>query len=129
MVSKVVAGLREKIRQRAKQEPVQQHTPVATLTQAPIKPAYLTIAALYAMLVVSLFQTANTDPGTLSRVVPFTTQEVWWAIRDGYAVDLMSAWLKNGGLVISDDFLGASSLMPQEVWWSIRGGYSSNIIS
>ncbi|KAL3802230.1 hypothetical protein HJC23_001774 [Cyclotella cryptica] len=148
-VSEVVAGLREKIRQGAKQEVKtfwQQRqdefqnlvsssidsqsnnmTPVAALTQAPIKPAYLAIAALYAVLVVSLFQTANTDPGTLSRVVPFTTQEVWWAIRDGYVVDLMSAWLKNGGLVISDDFLGTSSLMPQEVWWSIRDGYSSNL--
>ncbi|KAL3795159.1 hypothetical protein HJC23_007387, partial [Cyclotella cryptica] len=147
--SKVVAGLREKIRQGANQEVKslwQQRqdefqnlvsssidsqsnnmSPVAALTQAPIKPAYLAIAALYPVLVVSLFQTANTDPGTQSRIVPFTTQEVWWAIRDGYVVDLMSAWLKNGGLVILDDFVGTSSSMPQEVWWSIRDGYLSNL--
>lgn len=103
-------------------------SPLAAFTQAPIKPAYLAIAALYTMAVISLFQPAEMDPGTLSGVVPFTTQEVWWAIRDGYVVDLMSAWLKNGGLVLSDETVAASSLMPREVWWSIRDGYSSNLL-
>ncbi|KAL7485252.1 hypothetical protein ACHAW6_010852 [Cyclotella cf. meneghiniana] len=149
-VSEVVAGLREKIRRGAKQEIKtfwQQRqeefqnlvsssidhrsndmSPLAAFTQAPIKPAYLAIAALYTMAVISLFQPAEMDPGTLSGVVPFTTQEVWWAIRDGYVVDLMSAWLKNGGLVLSDEIVAASSLMPREVWWSIRDGYSSNLL-
>jgi len=66
-------------------------------------------------------------------VVPFTAQEVWWAIRDGYIGDLTSHLLRNGGLVVGDSTANAaanvaSSLTPQEVWWSIRDGYADNTL-
>lgn len=95
-------------------------SPVAALTQAPLKPAYLAIAALYTIMLISMFQSsAGAD------VVPFTAQEVWWSIRDGYATDLMGAYFKHGGLLVSDN---AAGLSPQEMWWSIRDGYAHNVI-
>lgn len=67
-------------------------------------------------------------------VVPFTPQEVWWSIRDGYIGDLASHLVRNGGLVVGDTTANAvanaaaSSLTPQEVWWSIRDGYVDNTL-
>lgn len=72
------------------------------------------------------------DGGT---VVPFTLQEVWWAIRDGYVADLTSHLLRNGGLSIADNVNGIAvtathnvGLTPQEVWWSIRDGYAADTL-
>ena len=64
-------------------------------------------------------------------VVPFTAQEVWWAIRDGYVSDLATHLFHNGGLAVGDGSFAAaisSSLTPQEVWWSIRDGYVDNTL-
>lgn len=65
-------------------------------------------------------------------VVPFTSQEVWWAIRDGYIGDLAEHLFRNGGLVVGDTTANAAaavgSLTPQEVWWSIRDGYVDNTL-
>ena len=64
-------------------------------------------------------------------VVPFTAQEVWWAIRDGYVGDLATHLFHNGGLAVGDaSYMSAtsSSLTPQEVWWSIRDGYVDNTL-
>lgn len=158
--SEVVAGLREKIRRGAVREnaafwenrqkefetlltssldpTTQQLSPTAALTQAPLKPAYLALTALYTILVVSILN--NNDPTitmdvntAVGGVVPFTPQEVWWAIRDGYMGDLTSHLLRNGGLVVGDTTANAAanaavSLTPQEVWWSIRDGYVDNTL-
>jgi len=58
--------------------------------------------------------------------VPFSGEEVWWSIRDGYAPDLVSHFFHNGGLLVGD----ASTVSPtldhltaQEVMWGIRDGY------
>lgn len=99
-------------------------SPTAALTQAPLKPAYLAIAALYTIAAINILQT----PPTASDVVPFTAEEVWWAIRDGYAIDLMGAYFKHGGLIVSDNFNGGT-ISPQEIWWSIRDGYAHNVLS
>lgn len=156
--SEVVAGLREKIRRGAVRGNVafwenrqkefetlltssldpttQQLSPTAALTQAPLKPAYLALAALYTIFAVSIL---NNDPSAMDvntavgGVVPFTAQEVWWAIRDGYMGDLVSHLLRNGGLVVGDTTANAAahaavSLTPQEVWWSIRDGYADNTL-
>ena len=114
----------------------QQLSPTAALTQSPLKPAYLAIAALYTILTVSLLSsndptTMNLDVNTaVGGVVPFTAQEVWWSIRDGYMSDLVGHLLRNGGLVVGDTTANAvaSSLSPQEVWWSIRDGYVENTV-
>lgn len=81
------------------------------------------------MLVVSVFAPMDMDINH-GGVVPFTAQEVWWAIRDGYAADLASHAFRNGGLLVGDADPSAPAfaaafggLSPQEVWWSIRDGY------
>jgi len=97
---------------------------------APIKPGYLAVAALYTILVANAFLPAITDPDAISAavggVVPFSGEELWWSIRDGYAPDLISHFFHNGGLLVGD----ASTVSPtldhltaQEVMWGIRDGY------
>mmetsp|Transcript_30062 Transcript_30062/g.60387 ORF Transcript_30062/g.60387 Transcript_30062/m.60387 type:complete len:306 (+) Transcript_30062:168-1085(+) len=154
--SEVLAGLREKIRKGAVKEnaafwesrqqefetlltssldpTTNQLSPTAALTQAPLKPTYLALAALYTIFVISTLNPPMIDADTaVGGVVPFTAQEVWWAIRDGYIGDLTSHLLRNGGLVVGDTTANAaanvaSSLTPQEVWWSIRDGYADNTL-
>mmetsp|Transcript_6258 Transcript_6258/g.9138 ORF Transcript_6258/g.9138 Transcript_6258/m.9138 type:complete len:309 (+) Transcript_6258:197-1123(+) len=157
--SEVVAGLREKIRRGAVKEnaafwenrqkefetlltssldpTTQQLSPTASLTQAPLKPAYLALAALYTIFVISTINPplSMVDVDTaVGGVVPFTPQEVWWSIRDGYIGDLASHLVRNGGLVVGDTTANAvanaaaSNLTPQEVWWSIRDGYVDNTL-
>lgn len=141
-VSEVVADLREKIKNGAKQEvktfwdmrqeefeqlaTAADGSSAAALT-APLKPAYLAIAALYAIAVIAMFAPSTMDVNA-GGVVPFTAQEVWWAIRDGYIGDLTHHMFRNGGLIMSDAMsAGAcSSLSPQEVFWSIRDGYAGD---
>jgi len=152
--SEVVASLREKIRKGAVKEndafwgKRQQEfetlitssidtnnnlNPLASLTQAPLKPAYIALAALYTILVISVVNPPLVDVNTaVGGVVPFTSQEVWWAIRDGYVGDLAEHLFRNGGLVVGDTTANAAaavgSLTPQEVWWSIRDGYVDNTL-
>lgn len=142
-VSAVVAGLREKIRYGTKRGVgtfLQQRQlefeslasssidvssgtlSSAAALRAPLKPAYLAIAALYTIILITLFQSNSND----ASVVPFTFQEIGWAIRDGYLPDLIGAYFKHGGLLVSDT---ASGLTPQEVWWSIRDGYAMNVVT
>lgn len=147
-VSEVVAGLREKIGRAGEQGvktfwqkrqdefeslvsssiDVQTDTlsPTAALTRSPLKPAYLAIAALYTIAAITILQTPSTVSDNM--IVPFTAQEVWWAIRDGYITDLMGAYFKHGGLAVSDNY-GGGTISPQEVWWSVRDGYAGNVLS
>lgn len=145
-VSEVVAGLRKKIQDGAKREvgtfwdqrqveleqlataSLVDGSVTAPLT-APIKPAYLALAALYTMAIISVLNPASMDGGSAG-VVPFTAQEVWWAIRDGYAGDLAGHLFRNGGLAVSDaSAVVGSALSPQELFWSIRDGYAANTMS
>lgn len=148
-VSEVVADLREKIGEGAKQEVktfwdkrqeelenlavasvAADGSPTAALT-APLKPAYLAIAALYTFAFIAMMQ-----PGTMEAnangAVPFTAQEVWWAVRDGYIGDLAHHMFTNGGLAVSDATTAAAGaghgLSPQELFWSIRDGYASDTL-
>lgn len=110
-VSEVVADLRQKIGQGAKAD----------------FGTFWNNAALYAaaIIVVSALQTATMDPS--AGVVPFTPQEVWWAVRDGYVPDLASHLFRNGGLLVDDAVATVgSSLSPQELLWSIRDGYATD---
>lgn len=97
---------------------------------APIKPGYLAVAALYSIMMANAFLPAITDPDALSAaaggVVPFSGEEIWWAIRDGYAPDLVSHFFHNGGLLVGDATTVSPTLdhlTAEEVMWSIRDGY------
>lgn len=144
-VSMVVADLRQKIGEGAVREvgtfwDKRQEELVALATaslddssstaalKAPLKPAYLAIAALYTVAIITTFHPATMD-ASAGGVVPFTAQEVWWAIRDGYVGDLASHAFHNGGLVVSDAVGSVgSSLSPQELLWSIRDGYADETL-
>lgn len=145
-VSEVVAGLRSKIEKGAtkevrtfwdkrQEELVTLSTASLDNKSAPLKPAYLAIAALYTIAVIAMVQPASMDMSSVGGVVPFTAQEVWWAVRDGYIGDLTSHAFHNGGLLVSDASsaasaaaVGSSSLSPQEVMWSVRDGYASDTL-
>ena len=113
MVSDVVARLRQKVREGA--------VDAGSNAVSPLTHPWLAIALLYTVFVVSMLQ--SNESGT----VPFTLQEVWWAIRDGYAADMMAAWFKHGGLVVSDP-VGVVPFTPQEVWWSVQDGYAADLM-
>mmetsp|Transcript_2809 Transcript_2809/g.5025 ORF Transcript_2809/g.5025 Transcript_2809/m.5025 type:complete len:302 (+) Transcript_2809:82-987(+) len=143
-VSEVVAGLRVKIGEGAKQgvktfwdKRQEEFEVLATASldgsstaglTAPLKPAYLALAALFTIAVISMGQPATMD-ASAGGVVPFTAQEVWWAIRDGYAGELTSHLFRDGGLVVSDAVGSVgSSPSPQELFWSIRDGYAGDAL-
>eukprot|EP00581_Thalassiosira_minuscula_P009762 CAMPEP_0183708762 /NCGR_PEP_ID=MMETSP0737-20130205/4970_1 /TAXON_ID=385413 /ORGANISM="Thalassiosira miniscula, Strain CCMP1093" /LENGTH=286 /DNA_ID=CAMNT_0025936695 /DNA_START=120 /DNA_END=980 /DNA_ORIENTATION=+ len=140
-VTEVVADLRQKIGEGAKREvrnfwdmrqeelenlALAADTGSVGAITAPIKPAYLAIAALYALLLVSLSASTMDANG----VVPFTAQEVWWSIRDGYAGDLASHFFHNGGLAVGEPVAATvgNALSPQELFWSIRDGYAADTL-
>lgn len=142
-VTEVVADLRQKIGEGAKREvgtfwdkrqeeletlaAASDGSAIAPLT-APLKPAYLAIAALYTIAFISIFQPPIMDPNA-GGVVPFTAQELWWSIRDGYLGDLTHHLFRNGGLAVSDAVATVgTSLSPQELFWSIRDGYADNTL-
>ena len=76
----------------------------SSIFAAPIKPAYLAIAALYTIAIIHTFHPPSTVETTATTtaavVVPFTFQEIWYAIRDGYIDTLIGHWFHNGGLLI-----------------------------
>ena len=53
-----------------------------------------------------------------------TPQEVWWAIRDGYAADALFASNNGDG----SEIISIEPMRPQEVWWAIRDGYATDIL-
>jgi len=79
--------------------------------------AFATLYALAAGIALS-------QPHLDGNVVPFTIQEVFWAIRDGYAGDLATHYLHNGGLLVGDALSSCvRGMTPQELLWSARDGY------
>jgi hypothetical protein len=87
------------------------------------KNTFLGLGFLYAALVISM---AGHPVASSDEVLPFTAQEVWWSIRDGYAFDLMSHFLRHGGLSVGESTFGSNAvamLTPQEWWWAVRDGY------
>jgi hypothetical protein len=50
-----------------------------------------------------VFGSGNGDGGMLvdgSDVVPLAPREMWWAIKGGYAYDMIAHWFRNGGLLV-----------------------------
>lgn len=138
-VSEVVANLRRKIKEGAKEEvrtfwgqrqeeleilaAASDGSSALTLT-APLKPAYLAIAALYTLAFIATVQPAIV---TESGVAPFSPQEVWWAVQGGYLGDMAHHLFHNGGLLVADA-TPTVGLAPQELWWSVRDGYAGDTL-
>jgi len=139
-VSEVVANLRQKIQEGAQQEVRtfwdQRQEELVTLAAAsdgsaaltaPVKPAYLAVAALYTLAVVAACQPAALD--VAGGTVPLSAQEAWWALRDGYLGDAAHHLFQNGGLLVNDPMATVDGLAPQELWWSVRDGYAGDALS
>jgi len=99
-------------------------SPVAALVNAPIKPVYLGLAALWVAMFITMYgQNTGTD------VVPFTLEEWKWALEGGYLGDMMSQSFKHGGLLIGQN---TQELMtpftPQEWWWAFKDGYLGDMV-
>jgi hypothetical protein len=72
---------------------------------------------------------------------PFTMQEWWWAMRDGYLPTMMEYYFRHGGLASVDSVVGESSVMAatanaavlpftlQEWGWAMQGGYLPRMLA
>eukprot|EP00559_Dactyliosolen_fragilissimus_P009267 CAMPEP_0184855970 /NCGR_PEP_ID=MMETSP0580-20130426/1132_1 /TAXON_ID=1118495 /ORGANISM="Dactyliosolen fragilissimus" /LENGTH=304 /DNA_ID=CAMNT_0027350693 /DNA_START=94 /DNA_END=1008 /DNA_ORIENTATION=- len=116
--SEIIGSLRDKIEKGAK-------SPMIAITKESImNPTFIVIATLYLL---SGTVTIDYNGGDA-----FTIQEWWWAIRDGYVVDMFSQFMKNGGLAALDSNDLSSANIPfttQEWFWAARDGYLGNMIS
>ena len=79
--------------------------------------------AVYAVAVLAIAALQAVQPATMDAstggVVPFSPQDLWWAVRDGYTGDLASHLFHKGGLVADDAVATVvSSLSPQKLVWS-----------
>lgn len=113
----IIAGLRHKIETTAK-------TPANALTiKSMMSPVFVSMFAVY---MASSIVTLNQQPGVDS----FTSHEFLWAARDGYVSDLISQFVKNGGLASIDISGGAVLPFTAEEWmWSIRDGYFGTMMT
>eukprot|EP00585_Thalassiosira_rotula_P025096 CAMPEP_0196241496 /NCGR_PEP_ID=MMETSP0913-20130531/21654_1 /TAXON_ID=49265 /ORGANISM="Thalassiosira rotula, Strain GSO102" /LENGTH=170 /DNA_ID=CAMNT_0041524277 /DNA_START=1 /DNA_END=513 /DNA_ORIENTATION=+ len=105
-------------------------TAMSAVLRAPLKPAYLAIATLYTIAVIAMVQQPASMDVSAGGVVPFTAQEIWWAVRDGYIGDLTSHAFRHGGLLMVSDASAVvgSSPSPQELMSSVRDGYASDTL-
>lgn len=110
--AEIVANLRSKI---AKQSQI-----LSALIAATVVANASFLACLFAVLATAgLFADPN--------AAPFTPQEWWWSVRDGYLPLMLKEYYQNGG------FAGAApestSFTLQEVWWALKGGYLDTLLS
>lgn len=115
----VIAGLRDKIKKQVEM------SNQGSVVKIGMNPIFLTILALY--ITSGMLSLAHNNPDT------FTVQEWMYALQGGYLDDMISQYLKYGGLspmTTIDD--GTAAIVPlsfQELWWSIRDGYLGNMIT
>mmetsp|Transcript_1210 Transcript_1210/g.1458 ORF Transcript_1210/g.1458 Transcript_1210/m.1458 type:complete len:180 (-) Transcript_1210:150-689(-) len=95
-----------------------------------LNPIFLAVLAVY--ISSGVLSLAHNNPDA------FTLQEWMYAAKGGYLDDLVSQYLKYGGLspMSAMDSVGADAttpmvvpMTPQEWWWSVRDGYLGNMIS
>ena len=86
-----------------------------------LNPLAVSFAAAY--LVGGAFTVAHISGAEL-----FTPQEWMWGIRDGYAGEMFSSFVRYGGLPAVDP-VAVTPFTPQEIWWSVRDGYFGELIS
>jgi hypothetical protein len=77
----------------------------------------VTISLVLVFLAVCMTGLIYNDPN----VAPFTVQEWWWSIRDGYLPLMLKEYYENGGLATAQS--EATAFTMQEVVWAVKGGY------
>jgi hypothetical protein len=77
----------------------------------------MTISLVLVFLAVGMTGLTYNDPN----VAPFTVQELWWSIRDGYLPLMLKEYYQNGGLATAPS--EATPFTMQEVVWAVKGGY------
>eukprot|EP00429_Kryptoperidinium_foliaceum_P021136 CAMPEP_0176144282 /NCGR_PEP_ID=MMETSP0120_2-20121206/73457_1 /TAXON_ID=160619 /ORGANISM="Kryptoperidinium foliaceum, Strain CCMP 1326" /LENGTH=336 /DNA_ID=CAMNT_0017480647 /DNA_START=70 /DNA_END=1082 /DNA_ORIENTATION=- len=85
--------------------------------------ATISLAAMALAALASGLSAAHVDAS------PFTPQEVWWSIRDGYFPDLLSQYFRHGGLATLDYESETTPFVMQEWWWALKGGYLNNMVN
>jgi len=59
---------------------------------------------------------------------PFTLQEWWWSIRDGYLPQMIMEYFRYGGFATVDSYDSETTAFTlQEIWWAANGGYLNNL--
>lgn len=111
-VIEVVAKLRQKISAKATEA-------IVMTTGTNLVAVSLTLVVLAALA--SGISAVHLDSS------PFTLQEVWWSIRDGYFFQLVSHYIRHGGLATMDYDTETTSFSLQEWWWAVKGGYISTM--
>jgi len=90
-----------------------------------MNPFFLTVVILY--FLAGIISVNQNDP---TQVDAFTSQELWWAIRDGYAPQLFHQFIKHGGMSVDDTTLVTRvPFTPEEWFMSMRDGYLFDMIS
>lgn len=111
-VIEVVAKLRQKIADKTTEA-------ILMATGTNFVAVSLAVVAMAAMA--SGFSAVHLDSS------PFTLQEVWWSIRDGYFFQLLSHYIRHGGLATIDYDSETTAFSLQEWWWAVKGGYISTM--
>lgn len=106
--AEAVANLRLKIERESKRL-------LAVNASASVVNAALALAIVSAVVAGS----THVNPG----VEPFTPQEIWWSIRDGYFPLMVQSYFRDGGLATIDYSPETTPFALQEWYWSIRDGY------
>lgn len=116
--TEVIAGLREKI------QAAELSNQVGAFSVG-LNPVFLALFALYVSS--GMFSLAHSNPDT------FTMQEWMYAIQGGYLDDMVSQYIKYGGLSpLTSSSLDTSVVLTmslQEWMWSIRDGYVGNMFT
>jgi len=110
-IAETVALLRQKIDGKAAGVMMVSNN-LSMLVNNPFMTSALSIVIFYFSLII--LSTIDFNQGA----VPFTFQEWYWAIRDGYVSQMMGHYFRYGGLEASD-----TSLTPQEWFWAMKDGY------
>lgn len=121
--SEVIAGLRQKIQNQVEM------SNQGSAIKLGLNPVFLAVLVLY--ISSGLLSIAHNNPDA------FTAQEWMYAAKGGYLDDLVSQYIKYGGLSpmtsVMDGAEAATPMVlpmtPQEWWWSLRDGYLGNMIS
>jgi len=108
----IVANLRSKIE---KQSQVLSSIVAATFV--------INVTFLFGLFAVMATSSVLSDPNA----APFTPQEWWWSIRDGYLPLMLKEYYRNGGL--GGASLEATPFTLQEFGRALQGGYLESLLS
>lgn len=111
--AEVVANLRQKIQDKSQQ---------AIVVATSVNVVSVGITALILAALASGMTAMSADS------TPFTPQEWWWAIRDGYLPQMLSHYFRHGGLATSNYDAETTPFHMQEWWWALQGGYLNTMV-